>query len=162
MARGAWPARVLTWACARCTLKESGPRSLAKSRWLATKNSRKAMKFPLLKKDKKKTRVHCAPLSVTVAPARTINLIDCGKIVGVHVLAAVSRDEADALARPALDVREESARARAVATDASGGEVDALGLFDPFARPRARPHSGSAAAVGGHLVWGVGPLCLPV
>ena len=128
----------------------------------ATKNSRKAMKFPLLKKDKKKTRVHCAPLSVTVAPARTINLIDCGKIVGVHVLAAVSRDEADALARPALDVREESARARAVATDASGGEVDALGLFDPFARPRARPHSGSAAAVGGHLVWGVGPLCLPV
>ena len=120
------------------------------------------MKFPLLKKDKKKTRVHCAPLSVTVAPARTINLIDCGKIVGVHVLAAVSRDEADALARPALDVREESARARAVATDASGGEVDALGLFDPFARPRARPHSGSAAAVGGHLVWGVGPLCLPV
>ena len=25
MARGAWPARVLTWACARCTLKESGP-----------------------------------------------------------------------------------------------------------------------------------------
>ena len=137
--------------------------TLAKSRWLPrSKNSRKAMKFPLLKKDKKKTRVHCAPLSVTVAPARTINLIDCGKIVGVHVLAAVSRDEADALARPALDVREESARARAIATDASGGEVDALGLFDPLARPRARPHSGSAAAVGGHLVWGVGPLCLPV
>ena len=117
------------------------------------------MKFALIKKGRK--RVHCsAPLGVTDAPARTINLIDNGELVGVHVLAAVGREDADALTRPAAD--EASARASAAAADAScGGGYDAIAWGPRSLLPRSRPHSATAVA-GGHLVWGYGPLCSPV